>query len=303
MNTISQITSTYSKKIDYLDIEIIIANSLAKTREFVLANPQYALTKSQYEKISILLERRLKREPIAYIVKHKEFYGMDFIVNSSTLIPRPETESMVEEALSSVIISHQSSTSITIIDVGTGSGCIIIAIANNDTKYGTHNTKYYATDISTEALKVAKKNARLNGVGEKIKFLHGDLLAPLLKTRSAKRHSHILENPGMSSLIITANLPYLSKEIYQGAPADVKKYEPKSALYSAEAGLAHYRKLLTQVKALSIDDDGLLMTMLLEISPEQKMPITKLIKSILPASKIYFTKDLAGKWRLCKITI
>jgi release factor glutamine methyltransferase len=100
-----------------------------------------------------------------------------------------------------------------------------------------------------------------------------------------------------------ANLPYLSKKIYSSAPNDVKKYEPKSALYSCEAGLAHYHKLLKQIKEISINYKLKTISCILEISPEQKQSFTKLIKNILPEAKISFEKDLARKWRICKIDI
>ena len=106
-----------------------------------------------------------------------------------------------------------------------------------------------------------------------------------------------------SMLVVVANLPYLSKEIYSSAPADVKKYEPKSALYSSSAGLAHYKKLLKQVKGVLKSYRPETMSCFLEISPEQKQPLTKLIRDIFPSAKITFFKDLAGKWRVCKIIL
>jgi len=104
-------------------------------------------------------------------------------------------------------------------------------------------------------------------------------------------------------LIILANLPYLSKEIYSSVPADVKKYEPKSALYSPEAGLSHYHKLLKQIDIISKNYELKHIICIFEISPEQKQPIAKLIKIIFPYAKITFAKDLARKWRVCKIKI
>ncbi len=183
-------------------------------------------------------------------------------------------------------------------DVGTGSGNIIISLAKNakNFKFQISNFKFYGIDISAEALKVAKKNARLHGVEKKIKFLQGNLLEPFLRNIKPSVTSH-------HSLIITANLPYLSKEIYQSAPIDVKKYEPKSALYSAEGGLAHYHELLLQLKTSHVPCSMFHVSCFLEISPEQKNPLSKIIKNIFPTAKISFEKDLAGKWRVCKIEI
>ncbi|KKQ06774.1 MAG: Release factor glutamine methyltransferase [Candidatus Moranbacteria bacterium GW2011_GWE1_36_7] len=298
MLTIREITKIYKNKIDFLDLEILIANSLKKTREFVLTYPEQTITRLQETKIKKDISRRMKGEPIAYIVGHKEFYGLDFIVNKHTLVPRPETEMIVELVTSNQqsVISKNSNAKNIIIDIGTGSGNIIISIAKTlATSYELPVTGYsfFATDISKEALKIAKKNAKLIGVDKKIKFLHGDLLKPLLKAKK------LMPN----KLIITANLPYLSKEIYQSAPIDVKKFEPKSALYSAEAGLAHYGKLLQQIQKLLAASYELRVTIFLEISPEQKQPLMKLIKNILPKARMEFKKDLAGKWRICKVTI
>jgi release factor glutamine methyltransferase len=290
---IQEITNSYKNKLDYLDIEILIADSLGKTREFVLMYPSHELSKSQILNLKSKLNRRMKSEPIAQIIGHKEFFGLDFIVNKHTLVPRPETEMMVEATIKEISnLKFEISNKLSVIDIGTGSGCIITSITHS-IKHGA-NTKFFATDISSEALKIAKKNAKRNELEKKIRFLQGSLLEPIIK-------SSIIGN--QSSLIITANLPYLSKEIYQSAPIDVKKYEPKSALYSAQAGLQHYRKLLEQIKDLLHSCSTLHVSCFMEISPEQKMPITKLIKSILPKAKIEITKDLAGKWRLCRINI
>ena len=300
--TIEQITQKYRKRIDYLDLEIILAHSLGKTREFVLTYPEYKLTKIQISNFKFQINRRIKREPLAYILGHKEFYGLDFMVNKYTLIPRPETEMMVEEVLSSIssfassLSQGHKSSKIKIIDIGTGSGCIAISIAKKLMNDGLLMTNYdlYASDISKEALTIAKKNAKSNGVDKQIKFLYGSLLDPFInKTKKLKPEK----------IIITANLPYLSKGIYYSAPADVKKFEPKTALYSPEAGLQHYRILLEQIKNLLVSCHMPNISCYMEISPEQKTTLEKLIENIIPIAKIEFKKDLAKKWRLCKITM
>lgn len=293
--TIKEILEKYRGKLDLLDTEILIAHSLKKSREFLLTYPEHEITNRELSIINKLLRRRLSSESVAHIVGHKEFYGLDFIVNKHTLIPRPETELMVEKALSSVI-SHQSSEKITLIDIGTGSGCIIISLAHElerNARYKT-DTSYYATDISSEALKIAKKNAKVHELNKKIKFIKSDLLSAFIQDTK-----YNIQN---TNLIITANLPYLSKEIYDSTPIDVKKFEPKSALYSDEAGLAHYRKLLQQVEKSFINPQ-VSVIMLLEISPEQKTGIKKLALSIFPSAKIETIRDLTGRWRLCKISI
>ncbi|NTW27371.1 MAG: peptide chain release factor N(5)-glutamine methyltransferase [Candidatus Moranbacteria bacterium] len=325
--TILEITNEYKGKIDYLDLEIIIANSLKKTREFVLTYPKYLITKIQDTKIKKCIQRRISGEPIAYIIGHKEFHGLDFIVNKDTLVPRPETELMVEEALQLMQDTRYEIQDTKIIDIGTGSGCIIIAITNELTKNTNQNgvisslsrdlssdssislrftrndkLSFFATDISEGALRIAKKNAKTHDLDKEIRFVKSNLLSAFIQNTKYKIRA--------TNLIITANLPYLSKEIYNSAPIDVKKFEPKSALFSPEEGLAHYRKLLEQVKNQVINFASDLssrhqssVTLFLEISPEQKKSLTKLIKSIFPTAKIEFKKDLASKWRLCKISI
>jgi release factor glutamine methyltransferase len=299
MQTLSEIRKKYRQKIDLFDLEILIAHELGKSREFILTHPDYEIPTLQIKNLKFKISRRVKGEPIAYIIGHKEFYGLDFIVNANTLVPRPETEMLVDS-----IINNQKSINnqdVRIIDVGTGSGNIIISIAKNveNFKFQISNFKFYGIDISAEALKVAKKNAKLHGVEKKIKFLHGNLLSSFFAELNKLKAKKLMPE----KLILVANLPYLSKEIYQSAPVDVKKYEPKTALFSSENGLAHYRELLEQINQNFAPCSMLHVSCFLEISPEQKLPLTKLVKTIFSAAKIEFKKDLAGKWRVCAIEI
>jgi len=288
METISDIFKKYYRKLDCLDLELLVAHCIEKPREFVLAHPECKLHRTQNVKLEALIKRRLKHEPIAYILEEKEFYGLPFKVNKATLIPRPETELIVEKFLS---LNPKNSN---IIDIGTGSGNIIISLAYS-MKHVTCN-KFYGIDINTNALKVAKQNAKLNGVEKKIKFIKGDTLSP------------VISNPqsviGKSKkLIIIANLPYLSKKIYDATMPDVKKFEPKSALYSAEEGLAHYQKLFEQVKKIQDTRYKTQTTIFLEFSPEQNKNLEKMVKNFFPKAKTTFYKDLASKWRILEITI
>lgn len=287
MTTIEQITAIVKEsKISHLDVEVILAYVLKKSREFILTHPELKISSHQSSVIGKLIRRRLTGEPIAYITGHKEFYGLDFKLNKYTLIPRPETELIVDKTLA---LLENKLHDIIVIDIGTGSGNIIISL----TKNSKTDTKYYAIDISNKALRIAKKNAKKHKAD--IKFFKGNLLTPIIKTLKLETRN--------STIIIVANLPYLSKEIFNAAPIDVKKFEPSSALYSPEAGLKHYRELLEQLKKIQIFNKKLMITALLEISPEQKIPISKLIKNILPKAKIKFTKDLARKWRIAKIKL
>jgi methylase of polypeptide subunit release factors len=175
---------------------------------------------------------------VAYITGHREFYGREFHVTRDTLIPRPETEHLIETALNA-IFNFQFSIfkNIDIIDVGTGSGNIIITLAKEIEKRSHQaEIKYFALDISKSALAIAKDNAMRHDIATKITFLESNLLKHLPVSLLQDHH-----------LIITANLPYLSHNIYHESDPDVRDYEPASALVSGEDGLDHYVRLLTEI--------------------------------------------------------
>ncbi|MDQ1284377.1 MAG: release factor glutamine methyltransferase [Patescibacteria group bacterium] len=275
--------------------QLILAHILKKSREYVLAHPEIRLTKKQEEKRKKYEKRRLNHEPLAYILGHKEFYGLDFKVTPDTLIPRPETELIVELTAWNIKHgTHSKGERIIVVDVGTGSGNIIISIAHN-IKHGTGNKlKLYGIDTSAKAIQVARFNSKLNNSENKIEFVKGNLLEPIMKNEICS----MFHDP--CSMIIVANLPYLSQKIYASAMPDVKNFEPKSALFSKKDGLDHYEELFKQIKIL--DTRYQILNTIIEFSPEQKPALSKLIKKYFSAVKPKFKKDLAGKWRLAVIT-
>lgn len=293
MPTINDLQKRYYKRIAPLDLELLFSFVLKKPREFILAHPEHIIPETLNSKIAALIKRRMKGEPIAYILGEKEFYGLDFKVDQNTLIPRPETELIVELALERVRkLVRKRLRTINIVDIGTGSGNIIISLAYN-MEHGTYNNlKLYGLDISSKALAIAEENAKKYKLGKKIKFFHGDLLNPIPKSYKLKA----------KSWIILANLPYLSSQIYASAPKDVRDYEPKSALFSPQKGLKHYKDLLKQIKGFVMDNVPRI-TLFLEISPEQKPLVHEMAKQILPSAKVTFFKDLARRWRVCKVEI
>lgn len=301
MISIHELKIKYSHKIDSLDLDLLICRVIKKKREFILIHPDHIVNDKQQTTINKMIARRLNNEPLAYILGEKEFYGLEFKVNRHTLIPRPETELMVELALEEILDAQYSI--LNTVDIGTGSGNIIISLAHN-MEYETlkahsvnrrpETMNYFAVDISKEAIKIAKQNAKFHKVNKEIKFLHGNLLDPILKSK-------IINNK--SSLLILANLPYLSKNIYDACTDNVKKYEPRSALYSDNYGLAHYNQLLNHILELKNNHSMLHITCLMEISPEQKKLLLPLIRKNFSKAKIKFKKDLASKWRVCKIEI
>jgi release factor glutamine methyltransferase len=265
--------------------ELILAHILKKTREYVLAHPEIRLNKNQSQLFQKMIERRGKKEPLAYILGQKGFYGLDFKVNEHSLIPRPETELLVEQVISD-LRSPAENEKIAIIDIGTGSGNIIISLA----KYlnsKIFNFKFFGIDISDKALRVAKFNARINKAN-KIKFIKSNLLDYFLKNKDLNKFKKI---------IIIANLPYLSKNIYTSSMEDVLNYEPRLALLSGNDGLSHYKKLFQQIKILKNIYADFPIFCYIEIGPEQKNKINNLIRLVFPKSKVIFKKDLAKKWR------
>lgn len=323
MTTTQDLRKKYYQRIAPLDMELLFSFVLKKPREFILAHPEHKISKNQELKINNYIQRGIKNEPIAYILGKKEFYGIDFKVTKDTLIPRPETELIVDLALEELrklvrkhLPPHQNTAhnnikttnnfwcrglrTISVVDVGTGSGNIIISIAkqlkNQEPclpagRLRIKNHTLFGIDISNKALAVAKQNAKAHKLDKKIKFLHGNLLDPILKNKRYFIHP--------TPYIILANLPYLSSQIYAHTPKNVRSYEPKSALYSPQNGLKHYTKLLKQITSLNVLD----LACYMEISPEQKPLIQKIIKQILLSAQVTFYKDLAQKWRVCKIEI
>ncbi len=306
MKTIKDIFKSYHKKTDYLDLELIISHTIDKPREFVLAHPEKTVNSEQRTRISKMIKRRIKHEPLAYILGHKEFYGLDFKVNKNTLIPRPETELLADEALQIIKtfppkadqpLAEKHKNNITLIDTGAGSGNIIISLAVNNKQQIKNNIKLYGTDISAKALLVAKCNAKKYEVDKKIKFLKGNLLKPLIKKLETKK----LAKPKDKKLIIIANLPYLDakwKNLLKSSDGAGLKYEPRVALAGGKDGLKLYRKLAEQTRQIKNNFKKIII--LCEIGHLQKNEMKKIFSF---AKKIEFKKDLAGKWRVCKMTL
>ncbi|HLP47857.1 MAG TPA: peptide chain release factor N(5)-glutamine methyltransferase, partial [Candidatus Kapabacteria bacterium] len=251
--------------------------------EYLLAHPEIELTKAQYEKFASFAERRSAGEPVAYIVGKKEFYNLEFIVDKNVLIPRPETELLVDNVVKNIQVTRYQIPD-TIIDVGTGSGNVIVSIAKFLPAKIKNKMKFFAFDISKESLGVAKENAKKHRVEKKIKFIQSDLLEYFFKNKKE-----------LKNIFVIANLPYISPKIYQSNKNNLK-YEPKQALVSSDKGLSHYNKLFEQVRLLFKDRCSLNI----EISPEQKPEISRILKDFFPKSRLMFHRDLAGKWRVAE---
>ena len=291
--TIRQILREYSAKLKsyssspILDIELLLTKTLNQTKEYLFEYPETKLTQPQLNKFKKLHNRRKKGEPIAYILGHKEFYNLDFIVNKNVLIPRPETELLVEEVLKyykSKIYNLKSK--ILIAEIGVGSGAIIISLAKNIKK-----VKFFGTDISGQALSVAKQNAKFHKT--KIKFLKGNLLDPILQFPN---YQFLITNS-----LIVANLPYLEQKEENLLPSSDTRglqFEPKIAWDGGKDGLKYFRKFFQQIKQYKLKPQAIF----LEIGHKQGDKISKMAKLALPNYKINIYKDLCGFDRVIKIT-
>ena len=208
-----------------LDSELLLAKVLNLTREELLINLNKKIQKKIFIKYKKLIKRRAKKEPIAYLLKKKEFWKYRFYVNKDVLIPRPETELIIEEALK--IIRPESSKRL--LDVGTGSGCIIISLINERPKCNGR-----AIDISKKALKIAKFNAKMHHLQNKINFANMNI-----DKFNDNKYDFIVSNP-----------PYIIKQDLSGLDDDVRFYEPYLALEAGVDGLREIKKLILKSKHL-----------------------------------------------------
>lgn len=204
---------------------VLLAHVLGVDRTHLLTRSDDQVAELRYADYLRLIERRATGEPLQYITGHQEFYGLDFLVTPAVLIPRPETEFLVERVITLV---DDSMPSPLIVDVGTGSGCIAIVVAVKIPR-----TRVIATDLAAAALEVARMNAERHGVDRKVEFLHGDLLEPL-------EASH-LEN---SVDVLASNPPYVSDGESVLIQREVRDWEPREALFGGVEGLDFYRRLL-----------------------------------------------------------
>jgi release factor glutamine methyltransferase len=251
-----------------LEAELLLRHVLKINRTQLYIDLEKELSPEDEKVFRTLIARRLNGEPAAYITGKREFYGRDFYVNPHTLIPRPESELLVETALKSAQ-NHRIST---IADIGTGCGTIAITLALELPK-----ARIYATDLSAKALEVARINCQRHGV-DSVRLLQGDMLEPL---------------PEPADLII-ANLPYVGRA--QIAPGNA---EPLIALDGGAKGTEMIARLCRQAKG-RLSDDG---TMLLEIGAGQGGTISALLKSLFPGGAIDVFPDLSGIERVVSLSL
>ncbi len=264
-----------------LDTQVLLSSVLGFERAQLYAYPDYELSEEQEQKYRTLLARRAQREPMAYILGHKEFYGLGFFVDSRVLIPRPETELLVEAALAHIQSRLSAGQFPVIADIGTGSGAIPITIAVEEPRL----PYLFACDISAAALEVAHINCERHHVSERVRLLQGDLLAPL---------------PEPVDLLL-ANLPYVGTREIDSMTPDVLSYEPHPALFSGPDGLDLLLRLCTDAKKSAMLKSG--GVMLLEIGYQQCKPLTRALRKLWPQAIVTCKKDYAGWDRLVEVII
>ncbi|HDT11839.1 MAG TPA: peptide chain release factor N(5)-glutamine methyltransferase, partial [bacterium] len=207
----------------HIDAKLILLHCFGLTGEDFFKNPEIEPPRKDIKRYFRMLKKRSQGYPLSYLTGIKEFWSIPFIVEKGVLIPRPETESIVETALA----FHPARNSI-IADIGTGCGNIAISMAKE-----VPEARIFATDISQKALRIARKNARMQGT-KMIKFLQGDLFDPLKKQNLTGKIDFILSNP-----------PYVSNEDWEDLPAEIKLHEPKRALVGGDSGLDFIQRMVS----------------------------------------------------------
>ncbi len=254
----------------HIDADLIISKVTGLPRETILAFPEKKITKKQRKLIYALAEKRVKHYPIAYITGYKDFYGLRFEVNENVLIPRPETEHMIDVFLK---YSHDLEN---VLDLCCGTGCIGITV-----KHKAPHIKITLSDISQEALEISQKNAKNNYILNKIKFIR----------------SNLLENIDEKFDAILCNPPYISTEEYKALSIDVH-YEPKTALLAGENGLDFYEKIANTAKN-NLNPGGYIF---FEIGEKQMKSIVELytLNNYIIHEQV---KDYSGKDRILVFSI
>lgn len=253
-----------------LDAELLLASALGTGRAGVLARLAEGMGPAEERAFRGLLERRVRREPVAYILGHREFWGRDFAVTPDVLIPRPETELLVARAL------ELASGNGVAVDVGTGSGCVAVVLAAE-----RPGLRVCATDTSPAALALARRNARRHGVEDHIAFLFGSLLAPV---------------PERADLVL-ANLPYVPSGEVGTLEPDVRAWEPRAALDGGADGLDVVRALLPQLPEKTTPG----AVCLLEIDPRQFGALEEAVVATLPGWSVSRLRDLSGRDRVAEL--
>lgn len=266
------------------ELELILAFLLNKPREFILINNHLKITANLEKKVNNLIKKRLSGWPVAYLTQEKYFYGYKLIIKKGVLVPRPETESLIDliiKDLKKIKICKKTN----FLDIGTGSGAIIISLAkeiNKQNKNLYKKSHFYALDISLQAINIARKNIKKHKLAKKIKIFKSDLLKNLPQKFWQQEE-----------IILTANLPYLTKKQIEQEPSIAQ--EPKIALNGGYQGINLYKKLITNLANKIFSN----LILYCEIDPAQAIILKKFAKKTLKniETQIIIKKDLRKKNR------
>jgi len=255
----------------WLDAQVLLARITGHNRAWLLSHPEASLTSTQLEELNLAIHQLQSGVPLPYVLERWGFFGLEFTVTPEVLIPRPETELLVETALA--YLRSQPRATFRILDVGTGSGIIPISLAVH-----APHASFVATDISPAALRVARLNAEQQGLSQRIEFVEADLLPEDFSANAFD--------------MITANLPYIPTETLHGL--EVFGKEPTLALDGGADGLDLIRRLLEELAKADVSES----LILLEIEAGQRLPVQSLVRENFPTAGLELKKDLAGHDRL-----
>lgn len=257
----------------------LMTEALRVSKSWLLAHPEAVISAEAGRTYLDAASRRARREPFAYIAGHREFYGLDLEVNSDTLIPRPETEMLVERAAALALdLSSRKTRALKVIDLGTGSGAVAIAVAKL-----VPGLRVVGVDASGEALRVAARNARTHRVADRIDFREGDLLAGI-------------EGP---LDMVVANLPYIPSAEIEGLTPEVSRYEPRFALDGGPGGTTLIRR--TMVQAVPLMDPP--AALLFEIGEGQGESLASLAAELFPGAAVRVLPDYSGLERIIVVEV
>lgn len=255
-----------------LDAELLTAHSLGLRRLDLYLQFDRPLREEELEPVRALLRRRAAGEPVAYLLGEREFYARGFVVTPAVLIPRPDTETLIEAALGWARARQRP---LRIADVGTGSGCIAVTMACE-----LPDAEVVASDVSAEAIAVARANAERHGVPDRVRFVHGEWTQPL---RDHAPFDMLLSNP-----------PYVTESELDELAVDVRNHEPHTALVVAGDGLDAYRRILDGVDALLAADAYLAF----EVDPRRAEPVEALLQKARPGATTRRIHDLTDRDRV-----
>ncbi len=258
-----------------LEAEVMVMNVMRMPRQDLFAHQEDEATTQHEQDIQGILDRRRTREPLAYILGYREFYGINLLVNPDVMVPRPETETMVEHALFMALMGMESA-QLVIADVGTGTGAIAVNLAIH-----IPAARIYAVDLTDPVLNVASYNIHSHNVADRVTLCQGDLLEPV---------------PEKVDLIV-ANLPYIPTERIPTLQPEVQ-WEPRAALDGGKDGLDLVCRMMSQATA-KLNDQGII---LLELDPEQMPVASEIALQHFPEANVTVEQDLARRDRILVVT-